>query len=92
MAYWDPFYPTRTLYSDVRAHTENWRRFKNATTKWPVISITTYVGRFFLILGGVVLGIWYEVHHDLTKGQAFLVCLVVLLPAILIWFAVEHVA
>ncbi|MGC2790887.1 MAG: hypothetical protein WA899_02605, partial [Candidatus Sulfotelmatobacter sp.] len=69
MAYWDPFYPLRTLSSDIRAHVENWRRFKRAAKTWPAISIATYVMRFFLIVAGVVLGIWYQVRHDLTKGQ-----------------------
>ncbi|MGA2377665.1 MAG: hypothetical protein ABSF72_19310 [Candidatus Sulfotelmatobacter sp.] len=92
MAYWDPFYPARTLFSDIRAHLANWRRFKRATRTWPTISIATYVMRFFLIVGGVVLGIWYQVRHDLTKGQGLLIYLAVLLPVVFIWFVVEHVA
>ncbi|MFZ0300043.1 MAG: hypothetical protein WAM13_16945 [Candidatus Sulfotelmatobacter sp.] len=92
MAYWDPFYPVRTLISDVRTHSENWRRFKRATGAWPAISIATYIMRFLLIVGGVVLGIWYQVRHDLTKGQGFLIYLAVLLPVVFIWFIVEHIA
>jgi hypothetical protein len=48
--------------------------------------------RFFLIVGGVVLGIWYQVHHDLTKGQGLLLYLAVLLPVMFIWFVVERFA
>ena len=89
---WDPTYPARSLGADVRSHFINWRRFKTATKCWPIISITTYLGRFFLIIGSVVVAIWYSGTHDLTKGQDFLVFLFVLVPAVLAWFFVEHIA
>jgi len=92
MAYWDPLYPARTLVADIRTHVTNWRRFKKATRTWPVISITAYVLRFFLIITGVILAIWYEARHDLTKGQSSLVYLAVLLPVILTWFIAEQIA
>jgi hypothetical protein len=92
MDYRDPTYSARTLFSDIRVHTENWRRFHEAARTWPTLSIATYVGRFFLIVGGVVLGIWYQVHHDLSKGQGFLVFVAILVPAIFIWFIVEQFA
>jgi hypothetical protein len=92
MEYRDPTYSARTLFSDFRVHAENWRRFRKATGTWPVISIVAYVGRFFLIVAGVILAIWYGALHDLTKGRSFLLFLAVLVPVILVWFVVENVA
>jgi hypothetical protein len=92
MDYRDPTYSARTLFSDIRVHVDNWRRFHKAARTWPVISIATYVLRFLLIVGCVVLGIWYQVRHDLTKGQSLLIYLAVLLPVIFIWFIVEQLA
>jgi hypothetical protein len=92
MEYRDPIYPARTLFSDVRVHADNWRRFHKAARTWPIISITTYFARFFLMIGGIILSIWYEVHHDLSKGQGFLILAAVLVPAIFIWFTVEQFA
>jgi hypothetical protein len=89
---WDLFYPVRTLVADIRNHAANYRRFRRVTKAWPVISIATYIGRFFLIIGGIILGIGYEVRHDFTKGQSSLFCLVVIVPAVLVWFIVETAA
>src|SRR5579872_1060486 len=92
MDYRDPTYSARTLFSGVRVHAENWRRFHKAAGTWPVISIATYLLRFLLIVTAVVLGIWYQVHRDLTKGQGLLFYLAVVLPVIFIWFIVEQLA
>jgi membrane protein YdbS with pleckstrin-like domain len=89
---WDPIYPARTLVADIRAHVANWRKFEKAARTWPVISITTYVGRFFLIVSSAIVAIWYEESHNLTKGQGFLIFLLVIVPVVFVWFIVEHIA
>jgi len=92
MDYRDPSYSVRTLTADVRTHLANWRLYKKAAKIWPIISITTYVARFFLIIFGILVVIWCEVHKGLTKGEGFLALLVLVLPAIFAWMIVEQFA
>jgi hypothetical protein len=95
MVYWDgQRYVSRTptLVPDIRAHIRNWVQFKKTANAWPILSITTYVMRYTILVSGVIFVLWYTVRRDLTKGQGFLILLAVVLPVLFMWFMVERAA
>jgi ABC-type uncharacterized transport system permease subunit len=89
MNYWDGARPPRTFSS----HAAVWRRFKNQTGGWPVLSIATYALRFILLLAGMVTIVWYgDVIHGWTRQQVGLAFALVLAPVVFIWFIIERMA
>jgi hypothetical protein len=88
MNYGDGARPPRTF----RSHGV-WRRFKNQTGGWPVLSITTYVFRFILLVGGMGAIVWYgNVIHGWTRHDVGLAFALTLAPVLYIWFIIERVA
>jgi len=79
------------LVPDLRDHVANWSRFKKKTGGWPALSITTYVMRFMLMIGGLISASWYGAFH-LSKTQVGVTCLVVLLFVFIVWSIVERSA
>jgi len=75
---------------NIRSHAANWAQFKKSTSVWPVLSITVYVLRFVIVIGGAVSAVQYAVRHDLTKNQGLFYLLVVLVPSIFAWLFVER--
>jgi hypothetical protein len=93
MKYLDRIRPPRRSIPGVRSHIEVWRRFKNATGTWPIISITTYALRFILLVAGMAVIIWYgDVIHGWTRHQVGLALAALLAPVIYVWFIVERTA
>ena len=84
---------TPTVIPDIRAHLANWRQFRKATGSWPLLSITTFLARFLIMIVGITAVLWCgAARHDWTKGQFFLVTFVVLVPVLIVWFLIERTA
>jgi hypothetical protein len=93
MTYWDGQRRARTFVPDVRSHLAMWRRFREKTGVWPLLSITTYLLRFILMGAGVVAIVWYgNANHGWTRGQGALAALLLMVPILFLWFIVERVA
>lgn len=86
---WDPLYPVRTFAVDIRDHVSNYRRFKEVSSVWPVVSIATYVARFVVLLAVIIAGIWYGESRRLSRADSSLLFFIVAVPVVLVWFAVE---
>lgn len=90
MNYWDRLRPPRKFIS---AHPTIWRRFKDQTGSWPVLSITTYALRFILLLAGMGAIIWYgDVIRGWTRHQVGLAFALILAPVLYVWFIIERIA
>jgi hypothetical protein len=84
---------TPTIISDIRAHVANWRQFKKATTEWTILSISTFLMRFVIVVAGIVTALWYGVaRHGWGRDQYFLISLGALIPIMFLWFLVERAA
>jgi len=81
----------QTPIPDVRSHVANWSHFKHRTGVWPVLSITTYIMRYIIMIVGVLFAIRFAIQHNLTKDQG-LIPLAAVTPIIYIWFFVERAA
>ena len=89
MNYWDGARPARTF----RSHAAVWRRLKNHTGGWPVLSIATYALRFILLLAGLVTIVWYgDVIHGWTRHQTGLALALTLAPIVFICLVIERMA
>jgi ABC-type uncharacterized transport system permease subunit len=87
--YWDRGRPLRTFH----AHAAVWRRLKNQTGSWPVLSIATYALRFILLLARMVTIVWCgDVIHGWTRHQVGLAFAIILAPVVFIWFIIERMA
>jgi hypothetical protein len=84
---------TPTVIPDIRAHVANWRQFRRATRSWPVVSTSTFLMRFVIIIGGVVGALWYGVaRHGWTGTNYYLTSFAVLIPILFLWFILERIA
>ena len=79
-----------TPIANAQSHIANWSRFKQQMKVWPWLSITTYITRFVLLIGGVIFAVRYVGRHGMTKDQGIIYLLVVLVPFVFVWLFVER--
>jgi len=56
------------IIPDIRVHIENWRRFRDVTHFWPVLSILAYVVNFVVVIGGFGFIAFYGRHHVVDRS------------------------
>jgi hypothetical protein len=82
---------TPTVIPDIRAHFANWQHFRWLTGTWPILSIFTFLMRFFLITGVATFCVWYGLaRHGWTGNQYYLIAIGIGIPLMVLWFIAER--
>ena len=83
----------RMLTAPVRSHVALWRRYKDRTGSWPILSMATYALRFILLLVGMGAIIWYgDLIHGWGRHRVGFAIAVILGPVLYVWFIIERMA
>jgi hypothetical protein len=86
-----PHPPKKLTIRSLPSQNAAFKEYKQRTGEWPVLSIAVYAARFILMFAAISFIFWYGQAHAESNKKVAIGFLLLALPGIFLWTALETV-